>query len=307
MAEEWLKKTPIPITFFKYLKSKKVIIFAILIILFYCLFFYQKQDLLKIPAPQQKIVIVNSILPLWQITNFLTSHKIENILLIKPTDSEHNFQLKNQDMINLQKAHLIFYLSKNLENLLPKLQQNPVLHNKIKEISQEVNFKLLPNNWHLWLNPHNLILIADWQTKQLCYIDSNNCKFYQENLQKFELQITQEVDKINSLFLQHYSNKSIVLLHDAYNYFFDYFKISNTIVLSHHHQSNMQIKQLQNLVNQQKNISCIMAENNHFSAQKLANNYNLKYQNLNLFFTNQDQNPLSYGLKQMAQQIAICL
>jgi hypothetical protein len=29
--------------------------------------------------------------------------------------------------------------------------------------------------------------------------------------------------------------------------------------------------------------------------------------NLNLFFTNKDQNPLSYGLKQMAQQIAICL
>ena len=121
------------------------------------------------------------------------------------------------------------------------------------------------------------------------------------------VKITQEVDKINSLFLQHYSNKSIVLLHDAYNYFFDYFKISNTIVLSHHHQSNMQIKQLQNLVNQQNNISCIMAENNHLSAQKLATTYGLPYQNLNLFFTNQAQNPLSYGLKQMAQQIAICL
>jgi len=278
-----------------------------LVILIYYLCFYQNKYLLKTTLPQQKILIVNSILPLWQITNFLTSQKIENILLIQPTDSEHNFQLKNQDMINLQKASLVFYLSKNLENLLSKLQQNLSLHHKIKEISPDVNFKLLPNNWHLWLNPHNLILIARWQTKQLCSIDNNNCYFYQENLQKFELQITQEVNKINNLFLQHNSNKSIVLLHDAYNYFFDYFKISNTIVLSHHHQSNMQIKQLQNLVNQQKNISCIMAENNHFSAQKLANNYNLKYQNLNLFFTNQDQNPLSYGLKQMAQQIAICL
>ena len=287
--------------------NKKILIFVVLTILTCSLWLYQNKYLFKATTPQQKIVIVNSILPLWQITNFLTSHKIENILLIQPTDSEHNFQLKNQDMINLQRANLIFYLSKNLENLLPKLQQNKDLNNKIKEISQEVNFKLLPNNWHLWLNPHNLILIANWQTKQLCYIDSNNCKLYQENLQKFELQITQEVDKINSLFLQHYSNKSIVLLHDAYNYFFDYFKISNTIVLSHHHQSNMQIKQLQNLVNQQNNISCIMAENNHLSAQKLATTYGLPYQNLNLFFTNQAQNPLSYGLKQMAQQIAICL
>ena len=79
-----------------------------------------------------------------------------------------SFQVKRQ------KATAIFYLSKNLENLLPKLQQNKDLNNKIKEISQEVNFKLLPNNWHLWLNPHNLILIANWQTKQLCYIDSKN-------------------------------------------------------------------------------------------------------------------------------------
>ena len=112
--------------------NKKILIFVVLTILTCSLWLYQNKYLFKATTPQQKIVIVNSILPLWQITNFLTSHKIENILLIQPTDSEHNFQLKNQDMINLQRANLIFYLSKNLENLLPKLQQNKDLNNKIK-------------------------------------------------------------------------------------------------------------------------------------------------------------------------------
>ena len=287
--------------------KKKTIIAIFLIILTCYLWFYKNKYLSKITSPQQKIVVVNSILPLWQITNFLTSQKVENVLLIQPSDSEHNFQLKNQDMINLQKANLVFYLSKNLENLLSKLQQNPSLYNKIREISSEVDFKLLPNNWHLWLNPDNLILIANWQVKELCLADNNNCGFYKENLQKFELQISQEVDKIKRLFLQNNSNKSIVLLHDAYNYFFDYFKITNTIVLANHHQSNMQIKQLQNLIHQQNNISCLIAENNNFSAQKLANTYNLQYQALDLFFTYQAENPLSYGLKQMSQQIVACL
>jgi dTDP-glucose pyrophosphorylase len=69
----------------------------------------------------------------------------------------------------------------------------------------------------------------------------------------------------------------------------------------------MQIKQLQNLIHQQNNISCLIAENNNFSAQKLANTYHLQYQALDLFFTYQVENPLSYGLKQMAKQIVACL
>ncbi len=249
-------------------------------------------------------------MPLWQITNFLTADRIENLLLIPPTDSEHNFQLKNQHLLDLQRADLVFYLSNNLENLLTKIQQNPDFANKTKEIAKEVNFDLLANNWHLWLNPRNILLIATWQTQQLCQINANNCSFYQENLQKFQLQIIEVVSKINQLFLQKKSSKSIVLLHDAYSYFFDYFKITNIIVLSHHHQSNMQIKQMQNLVNNNKQISCLMAESNNSSAQKIASNYGLKYQELNLFYQSQQQNTINIiadGFWQMSQQVVNCL
>ena len=181
--------------------------FALIILAFFLWFcqnkyFYQHPEINQEPQ-KQKIIVVNSILPLWQITNFLASDKIENILLIKPTDSEHDFQLKNQNLLDLQRADLIFYLSKNLENLFVKIRQNPDFSNKTKEIAQNTDFKLLANNWHLWLNPQNVILIANWQTQQLCQIDVKNCWFYQKNLQKFQLQITKEANKIKELFLQH--------------------------------------------------------------------------------------------------------
>lgn len=272
-------------------------------------YFYQHQEINQAPQ-KQKIIVVNSILPLWQITNFLASDKIENILLIKPTDSEHDFQLKNQNLLDLQRADLIFYLSKNLENLFVKIQQNPDFSNKTKEIAQNTDFKLLANNWHLWLNPHNVILIANWQTKQLCQIDVKNCWFYQKNLQKFHLQITKEANKIKELFLQHKSNKSIALLHDAYNYFFDYFNINNIIVLSHHHQGNMKIQPMQKLISKNQQISCLMAESNNPSAQKIAESYGLKYQELNLFHQSTHQNNsniIADSLWQMAQQTIKCL
>jgi len=59
--------------------KKKTIIAIFLIILACCFWFYKNKYLSKITSPQQKIVVVNSILPLWQITNFLTSQKFQKI------------------------------------------------------------------------------------------------------------------------------------------------------------------------------------------------------------------------------------
>ena len=58
-----------------------------------------------------KIKIASSINPLYQIISAITGDKTDNYLVFKSNFSEHNYQLKSDDVKVLKNADLIFQIS----------------------------------------------------------------------------------------------------------------------------------------------------------------------------------------------------
>ena len=150
-----------------------------------------------------KIKIASSINPLYQIISAITGDKTDNYLVFKSNFSEHNYQLKSDDVKVLKNADLIFMIDKNYEKNLYKLISNSHPNDKILIASEIEKIKLfnLRNNqkfldYHLWLNPQNAMRIAEFMAQKICEIDQKNCSKYQQNYQNFAQQISKKRDEI---------------------------------------------------------------------------------------------------------------
>jgi ABC-type Zn uptake system ZnuABC Zn-binding protein ZnuA len=126
-------------------------------------------------AKEKKLKIASSINPLYQIILSITGNKADNFLIFKSNFSEHNYQLKSDDVKVLQQADLVFMIDKNYEKTLFKLIQNSSIKDKYFEVSNIEKLTLFKTrnsfkifDFHLWLNPENAELIAESLVKNLC-------------------------------------------------------------------------------------------------------------------------------------------
>ena len=95
------------------------------------------------PAKEKKLKIVSSINPLYQIILSITGNKADNFLIFKSNFSEHNYQLKSDDVKILQHADLVFMIDKNYEKTLFKLIQNSEINQEITEKKALIKKKLI--------------------------------------------------------------------------------------------------------------------------------------------------------------------
>jgi zinc transport system substrate-binding protein len=253
---------------------------------------FVKQDV------DSKINIVSSINPLYQIISSITEDKTNNYLIFKSNFSEHNYQLKSDDVKVLQKADLIFIIDKNYEKNIFKLVNNYHQLNKIIIASEIDKIKLfnLRNNsnlldHHLWLDPQNAELIAYSLVENLCKIDQINCKFYHKNFVKFQKQNQQLFLKINQR-LKFIRSRDFIFYHDCYQYFEEYFKISPKLIIDYDHAIDLKMSKLRTLDDVIKNnqIKCLFGDINDEknSASKIAKNYKINFSNLDIIGLNLD-------------------
>ena len=239
-----------------------------------------------------KIKIASSINPLYQIISAITGDKTDNYLVFKSNFSEHNYQLKSDDVKVLKNADLIFMIDKNYEKNLYKLISNSHPKDKILIASEIEKIKLfnLRNNqkyldYHLWLNPQNAELIALKLKEKLCEIDQKNCNFYHENFRKFQQENQQAILKINHK-LEKIKAKNFIFYHDCYQYFEEYFKVTAKLIVDYDHAIDLKITKLKKLDDVIKNnhITCLLGDINDEknSAQKIAKNYQINFAKLDI-------------------------
>jgi len=246
---------------------------------------------------QKKLKIVSSINPLYQIILSITNDKAENFLIFKSNFSEHNYQLKSDDVKILQQADLVFVIDKNYEKTIFKLIENNSTKDKYFEISNieklslfkmRNSFKIF--DFHLWLNPENAGLIADFVVKKICIKDPKNCQFYQQNLQKFKKENQLAISFINEK-LNKIKGQNFIFYHDCYQYFEKYFNISPIMIIDYDHAQDIKIKTLKSLdeIVNNKKIKCVFGDINDEknSAKKLAMNYQINFQKLDVIGLNQ--------------------
>jgi zinc transport system substrate-binding protein len=266
-------------------------------------------------------LVVASINPVYQIISAIIQDKNNSILIIKSAASEHNSQLKKSDIEAISKADLIFYIDDELERSFAKSVKNLGLQNKAYQISKVDNIKLLPkrNNpkkpdLHLWLNPKNAVVIAEFITQKLSEIDEKNSEKYQKNLGNFKKEIAKAEKKIKDQ-LALANSSSYVFYHDGYQYFENYFDLKPVKIISHFHDYELGMKDLRDFDSLAKTlqIKCLFGEisDEKNSALKLAQNYKIKFVALDLIGTkeNPDKNKNGYSvlLLNLADDMVSCL
>lgn len=236
----------------------------------------------------ERVNIVASINPIYQILLSITDDVANANLIIKPGISEHDYQLRKNDVAVISKANLIFYIDDALEHSFAKLVKNKSSY----RLSKIPNLKLLRKrdgsnriDPHIWLNPDNAIKIAEFMTDKISEIDQENSQTYQKNLKIFKVDIIKAAKDIR---LQDLKNKEsdYIFYHDGYQYFEDYFGLKPLKVIFSNHDRELSIKDARdiNILARNNKIGCIFGDisDEKNSSKKLAEKYHVKFIELDL-------------------------
>lgn len=260
-------------------------------------------DAQELTANQKSVInIAVSINPLYQVVQAITKDKANNFLIYNKNYSEHNYQLKSDDVKAVENADLILMIDKNYETNLQKYLEQLAISKKIISLSQINQIKVLKlrknslkNDLHLWLNPQNIEIFAEELVENLCQLSIANCQFFRKNLSNFKKENNIAVKEISKQ-LASLKDKKFIFYRDCFQYFEEYFALKPALIVDDEHSKELKIsryKQFNEVVNSQK-ISCLLGDANdeNNSDQKLAKNYNLKFVKLDITgLANSDKKP----------------
>lgn len=196
------------------------------------LFFYKNNGLEK--KQDNRIKVAATIFPLYDLVRNIGGEKIEAILILPPGASPHTYEISAAKVKEMQTVKTLFTIGAGVDFWAEKLAQG----DDIKVISLDKSVILVPFKIqghehegknekegldpHYWLSPDNAVIMAQKITKELSSLNPENEKYYQDNLQKFisalEVKNIEWKNKLGQL-----NKKELVVFHDAWGYFADYF------------------------------------------------------------------------------------
>ena len=221
-------------------------------------------------------------------------------LLLKGNFSPHTYSLKPSDAKKLQYADFVFWGGEALEGFLSKpissLSKNAEVvsileinglklrsfraeshigksesfesysHNHSSDQDSELQSAVDP---HIWLDTENVKVITQKIVHILSEFDPENAQKYQRNGEKIFVRIN-ELDQQLSSEISEISDRTYLVLHDAYQYFESRYQLNSvgSITLQlEHFLSVSRLKKVQNMINTNK-VRCIFTEPQY--SQKLV-------------------------------------
>lgn len=241
----------------------------------------------KAAVAQEKPLIASSINPIYQIILAVTADKSNNVLIVSPNVSDHDYSVKKNDVVVVQKADLIFYVSDDLEKNFAKLVISQKKRSHAFELANISGLRLLQKrndlkktDLHVWLNPQNAVKIAEFIAKKIAEIDPKNSGQYYKNLEKFKNDVVVTEKLVKSKMAKNKAS-DYIFFHDGYQYFENYFGLSPLKIVASGHDNDLSIQDLKeiDLMMKQGGVKCIIGErwDAKSAAQKLAKNYGIKF------------------------------
>ncbi|NUJ98120.1 zinc ABC transporter substrate-binding protein [Candidatus Gracilibacteria bacterium] len=260
------------------------------------------------------IKIQTSIIPLASLTNYIGGDFVEVKSIVPAGVSPHGFDIKPEQMIELQKADVVIYLDlEHIDGFLNKALENKDKlivsegiqliqgdsheheeeenHNE-EEHHEEETHSLDP---HIWTSSINALVMAEKITKKLSELHPENKTYFENNL----VSLREELKTIKDDFVATTQGKKVkefIIFHDAYNYLFDELSIDMTkklvfqkTVLSDPNSAEM--KELIDAIKVHKiKFAFKEPQFNDSNLQKLASEYNLTIDILNPLGTDSSKN-----------------
>lgn len=195
----------------------------------------------EVYSTENKIEVVASIVPVASIVNYIWGDYVNVNSLIPAWVSPHNFELKPQDMMNIENSDLIVYL--NLDHIDGFLNKN-IQNKSILKLAEWIDLLKTSSHsheheeevWHwddeleidahIWTSWKNAIEIATKIQKLLTEVSPSNWVYFQKNLEYFKSEIV-ELQLEYEREVNKKTQKEFIVFHDAYNYLFQELNIDN--------------------------------------------------------------------------------
>jgi zinc transport system substrate-binding protein len=233
--------------------------------LIFCLFLFASSNVFA------ETRILTSIRPLALLAQDLASASDEVIQLLPVNFSPHHYQLKPSDRNEIELADLILWVGPELETSLSKL-----LSKSSERILTISHIKTI--HWpetetdhahhhgdhhhlrdpHVWLDPRNLMVIAEELTKILSERSPEKAETYQQNNLKLQKRL-QEVDKTLTTKLQGLNDKAFIVSHPAYMHFVERYGLKQQDFIVKTPERGLGAKHLYEL-RQLNNVKCVFGE-----------------------------------------------
>ena len=209
-------------------KNKKLIL--LIIFLFFILSGCStKKDIVK----NNKIKIAATIFPLFDIVQIVGGEKIDPILILSPGASPHTYSATPKKIKEIQGTKIIFGIGLGVDNWVTNIA-NTVSGVEIINLDKNISLKYFKDqdnsrenivDPHYWLSPANAETIAKQIALELSKIDRVNQEYYQSQVEQFisklKIKDIEWKSKISKL-----ENKNLIMFHDAWGYFADYFGLN---------------------------------------------------------------------------------
>lgn len=224
--------------------------------------------------------IMVSIKPFYNITAQIMHNVAEPKLLLKGNSSPHDYHLKPEDARNIHSSDLIVWGGPQLESFIEKsVAKKPNLN-----LAEVTLLKILPTRHqvalddhhdhshshtehdhnfdpHYWLDPDNAVVIANAIAEKLIEIDSKHQAIYKANLSAFEKRMNQKKSEWRQA-LQTVQHNPYIVLHDAYQYFEDYYDLNAAGAIHVNPEVPPSVHRIQaiQMILKEQEVKCIFSE-----------------------------------------------
>lgn len=189
-----------------------------------------------------KIMVYTTIFPLYDAAALIGGERVTVTKMIPPGVEPHDFEPKPKEMVDLQKADLFIYNGAGFERWIDKAVAN-LDQKRTKVINVSEGIRLLTKDEvtggadphgaesvtpseaetqggadpHIWLDPDNMIKIAEKIYRSLKELDPANEGYYKQNYDSFVEQL-KTVDGEYKEVLSKAKKKELIVSHAAFGY-----------------------------------------------------------------------------------------
>jgi len=175
----------------------------------------KSETIKRISANDTNLRIYTSFYPLYDFVKKIGKDKVDVSTVVPIGIEPHDFDPTPKQIIDLQKADLVFINGAGFEKWIRKIT-NPNIVDLSKKISIE---KIGANsNPHIWLDPLLVKSMASIIFNNLAALDPKNVVYYQANLNEFDSKL-EELDSNIVNNLTNCPSKDFIAFHDAFGYF----------------------------------------------------------------------------------------
>ena len=159
--------------------------------------------------------IFASFYPLYDFVKKIGQDKVDVSTIVPIRIEPHDFEPTPKQIVDLQKADLIFINGAGFEKWIGK-----ILNPNVVDLSKKISIEKIGTNPnpHIWLDPLLVKAMANIIFNNLASLDPKNVGYYQTNLNEFDNKLkVLNSDIINNL--TSCPSKDFIAFHDAFGYF----------------------------------------------------------------------------------------